>query len=68
MLLDWVHPDVLIRRFVFAPRATTQLAMDRLYIAEADIYLAFRVQVRRDPAPTTVLLLLLAHLETAGSH
>ena len=44
VLLDWIHPDVLVRRFVLAPRAKTQLAMDRLYIADADIYLAFRVQ------------------------
>ena len=44
VLLDWVHVDVLFRRFLLAPRATTQLQMDRIYIAAADIYLAFRYQ------------------------
>jgi len=31
---------------VRAPRAKTQLQMDRAYVDEADIYLAFRCQVR----------------------
>ena len=34
-----------IKRYLLAPRAKTQLAMDRLWIKQADIYLAFRMQL-----------------------
>ena len=45
MLLDWVKLDVVFARSCFAKRAATQLAMNRIYTADADIYLAFRLQV-----------------------
>jgi len=44
-LLDWVTIDMPPRRYIFAPRQKTQLGMDRLFIKECDLYLAFRVQL-----------------------
>ena len=44
-LLDWVTLDMPPRRYIFAPRQKTQLGMDRLYVKQADLYLAFRVQL-----------------------
>ena len=45
VLLDFVKVDTVVNRNCLAPKATTQLEMDRLYTAEADIYLAFRLQL-----------------------
>jgi hypothetical protein len=44
-LLDWLTLDMPLRRYVFAPRQKTQLGMDRLWIKQSDLYLAFRVQL-----------------------
>ena len=44
-MLDWVRVGGLFSRLCLAPRAKTQLQMDRLYVDDADIYLAFRVQL-----------------------
>ena len=38
-------PHAAVKRYLLAPRAKTQLAMDRLFIKLAGIYLAFRMQV-----------------------
>jgi len=46
VFLDWLRVGGLFSRFCLAPRAKTQLEMDRLYVDEADIYLAFRCQVQ----------------------
>ncbi|EOD12468.1 hypothetical protein EMIHUDRAFT_437392 [Emiliania huxleyi CCMP1516] len=45
VVLDWVRVGGLFSRLCLAPRAKTQLQMDRLYVDDADIYLAFRVQL-----------------------
>ena len=45
VLLDFVKVDTVVNRNCRAPKAKTQLEMDRLYTAEADIYLAFRLQL-----------------------
>jgi len=45
VFLDWLRVGGLFSRFCLAPRAKTQLEMDRLYVDEADIYLAFRCQL-----------------------
>ena len=45
VLLDLITLDMPIRRWLLAPRAVTQMKMDRLYVREADIYLAFRTQL-----------------------
>jgi hypothetical protein len=34
-----------IKRYILAPMATTQLAMDRLYVKQAGYYLAYRMQL-----------------------
>ena len=44
-LLDWLTVDMPIRRLIFAPRQKTQLGMDRLYLKESGLYLAFRVHL-----------------------
>ena len=46
LLIDLVRPDVLFLRRFLAPRARTQRAMNALYKRDADIYVAFRLQVR----------------------
>ena len=66
-LLDWITLDMPLRRHLFAPRQKTQLGMDRLYIKESDLYLAFRVQVGGDgsyhagPAPVHAPVHALVH-------
>ena len=45
LLIDLVRPDVLLMRRVLAPRARTQRAMNALYKRDADIYVAFRLQL-----------------------
>ena len=45
VLLDWVRVDTVINRNCIAPRAATQLQMDRLYTADAGLYLAYRLQL-----------------------
>lgn len=44
-LLDFVQIPVLVNRLCIAPRAATQLQMDRSYAVPAGIYLAFRLQL-----------------------
>ena len=44
-LLDWMTINMPFQRYVFAPRQKTQLGMDRLFVKESDLYLAFRVQL-----------------------
>jgi hypothetical protein len=44
-LLDWLTIDTPIKRLIFAPRQKTQLGMDRLYLKNGDLYLAFRVHL-----------------------
>ena len=43
--IDLFRPDVLIRRLLLAPRAKTQYAMNSLYEIDADVQIAFRMQL-----------------------
>ena len=45
IFLDLIQPPVLISRWLHAPRASTQREMNELYVAKADIYVAFRLQL-----------------------
>ena len=45
IVLDLLQPGVLLARHVHAPAAPTQREMNELYVAPADIYVAFRLQV-----------------------
>ena len=43
--IDCGRPDVFIMRNFIAPRCKTQSKMNRAYIVDADVYLAFRLQL-----------------------
>ena len=43
--IDGLKPDVLVRRYLIAPRLKTQAKMNRAYIIDADVQLAFRLQL-----------------------
>ena len=43
--VDGLRPDVLIQRYVLAPRAKSQFRMNELYAVDSDIQLAFRLQL-----------------------
>ena len=45
IFLDGLQPAVLLTRLVLAPKAATQREMNALYVAKADIYVAFRLQL-----------------------
>ena len=44
-LLEFIRPDGAVNRACRAPRARTQLQMDRLYTLHASLYLSFRAQL-----------------------
>ena len=43
--IDLGRPDVAVRRRLLAPRAQTQSKMNRWYVIDADVWLAFRLQL-----------------------
>ena len=57
VFLDLINVDTPIKRYILAPFARTQMSTDRLYVKQADIYLAFRVQL----ASKFIVLVLVGH-------
>ena len=43
--IDCLRPDILVRRYLLAPRKKTQFDMNETYTIDADIWLAFRLQL-----------------------
>ena len=58
--IDLARPGAIVCRHL-ATKATTQREMNHLYTEKADIYLAFRLQVRR-AAPLTPTPLHIPHI------
>ena len=63
IVLDLLQPGVLLARHVHAPAAPTQREMNELYVAPADIYVAFRLQVN-----THALVLTCTHAYGPSVH
>jgi len=55
LVIDSQAPNILIQRGIVAAQAKTQLAMNRAYLLDADIWLAFRLQL----AAKVILLTLM---------
>ena len=62
IFIDLCQPGVQIARYFLAPLAHTQRDQNRIYTPNADIYVAFRLQVR----PSSLVRAHRAHLPTSA--